>query len=167
MNGNCFRSIYFLGKNDIFLKTNFNIIFSAWRVWTVFWSPFFTDFFCRRLFFSPTLFFTDSFFHRLFCRPLFPAQPIYLIGGTDRWGILFYAGSTTTDIGLLLVAPAPRLLPPETFSMTSQEVNIIHDHFPKGPEAHRTHPKGDISAKKTTFWDKNNFKICNMDTRNR
>jgi hypothetical protein len=30
------------------------------------------------------------------------------MGGTDRCGILFYAGSTTTDIGLLLVAPAPR-----------------------------------------------------------
>jgi hypothetical protein len=39
------------------------------------------------------------------------------MGGMDRCDILFYAGSTTTDIGLLLVAPAPPLLPHETFSI--------------------------------------------------
>jgi hypothetical protein len=33
------------------------------------------------------------------------------MGGTDRCGILFYAESITTDIGLLLVAPAPQLFP--------------------------------------------------------
>jgi hypothetical protein len=33
------------------------------------------------------------------------------MGDTDRCGILFYSGSTTTDIALLLVAPAPPLLP--------------------------------------------------------
>jgi hypothetical protein len=40
------------------------------------------------------------------------------MGGTDRCGILFYAGSTTTDIGLLLIAPAPctdKILPVDYF----------------------------------------------------
>jgi hypothetical protein len=37
-----------------------------------------------------------------------PTHPSIKMGGMDRCGILFYAGSTTTDIGLQLVAPAPR-----------------------------------------------------------
>jgi hypothetical protein len=31
------------------------------------------------------------------------------MGGTDRCGILFYAGSITTGVGLLLVALAPNV----------------------------------------------------------
>jgi hypothetical protein len=42
-------------------------------------------------------------------------NPSIKMGGMDRCGILFYAGSTTTDMWLLMVAPAPRLLPHETF----------------------------------------------------
>jgi hypothetical protein len=45
---------------------------------------------------------------------LFPAQLSNKMGGTDRCVILFYAASTTTDIGLLLVAPAPLLFLHET-----------------------------------------------------
>jgi hypothetical protein len=36
----------------------------------------------------------------------FCPNPSIKMGGTDRCGILVYAGSTTTDLGLLLVAPA-------------------------------------------------------------
>jgi hypothetical protein len=32
------------------------------------------------------------------------------MSGMDRCGILFYAGSVTTDTGLLLVAPAPLII---------------------------------------------------------
>jgi hypothetical protein len=41
----------------------------------------------------------------------FRPSPSIKMGGTDRCGILFYAESITTDIGLLLVAPAPQLFP--------------------------------------------------------
>jgi hypothetical protein len=37
--------------------------------------------------------------------------PSIKMGGTDRCGILFYAESITTDIGLLLVSSAPELFP--------------------------------------------------------
>jgi hypothetical protein len=47
----------------------------------------------------------------------FKPNPSIKMGGTDRFGILFYAGNTTTGIGLLLVALAPLFLPHETFSI--------------------------------------------------
>jgi hypothetical protein len=47
----------------------------------------------------------------------FGPNPVIKMCGTDTCGILFYAGSTTTDIGLLLVAPVPQLFPHETFSI--------------------------------------------------
>jgi hypothetical protein len=43
----------------------------------------------------------------LFVTRSFRPNPSIKMGGTDRCGILFYAGSTTSGIGLLLVAPAP------------------------------------------------------------
>jgi hypothetical protein len=59
-----------------------------------------------------------SFFYYFFLAALsFWPNPYIKMGGADRCGILFYAGSTTTDIGLLLVAQAPILLPHKTFSI--------------------------------------------------
>jgi hypothetical protein len=48
----------------------------------------------------------------------FQPNPSITMGGTDRCGILFYGGSTTADIGLLLAAPIPLFLPHEAFSMS-------------------------------------------------
>jgi hypothetical protein len=53
----------------------------------------------------------NLFFVALSFRP----NPSFKMGGADRCGILFYAGSATT--GLLLVAPAPIFLPHETISI--------------------------------------------------
>jgi V8-like Glu-specific endopeptidase len=62
---------------------------------------------------NPNQIMVNVFFIPLYFRP----NPSIKMGGTDRCGILFYAGSTTTDIGLLLVAPAPLFSPHETFSI--------------------------------------------------
>jgi hypothetical protein len=58
----------------------------------------------------------DLFFVALSFQP----GPSIKMGSMDRCGILFYAGSITTDMGLLLVAPAPQLFPHETFSIHLQ-----------------------------------------------
>jgi hypothetical protein len=50
-------------------------------------------------------FLRNQFFVALSFRP----SPSNKMGGADRCGISFYAGNTTTDTGLLLVAPAPQL----------------------------------------------------------
>jgi hypothetical protein len=66
-----------------------------------------------------------------FC--FWPNQSIKM-GGADIRVILFYAGSTTTDISLLLVALAPQLFSHNTFfnvikSLFKLFLKLIGDHW--------------------------------------